>query len=353
MLLKLYTYITTGFLKREDNEEALKTYLIYSFSFFGFIFLFGFGLNDVFYDTNKALAGLLLGGSILLLFNIIYLRSTQNHTISGAIVLYITFILMFYLVYSGGIDNTGPLWIFCLPAIVILIHGLKRGAIELLIFLSLIFVILYAPDNIFLTTEYSDSMKIRIVLSFLVMIILSSVYGYFREQSLTKMKNLQKELEFYLRRDELTGLYNRRGYQAKTTLSSQLFTSVLMCDIDYFKNINDSYGHDVGDFTIKEISNCISNALRSEDIAVRWGGEEFLILLSDTVVEDAYLVSEKLRKSVESLTLKYNNEIKFQVTLSIGIKALDKNMTLEEAIKEADIAMYHSKKAGRNKTTIA
>ena len=352
MILRLFKNIQESFHKKEKHEENLKTYLIYNFSFFGSIFFFGFGMLDT-SPEHKELIFLLFTGSAIFFINLFFLKFTSNYKISGHVVLYMTFALMVYLVYTGGIDNSGPLWISCLPAVVILLHGLKQGIIELLSFLAILTFILYYPDNAFLATEYTEPYKMRIILSFLVMLMLSAIYGYFRELSLDKMRSLQKELRFYLRRDELTGLYNRRGYRDKAASNNQSFTTVLMCDIDYFKKINDTYGHLVGDYTIKEISNCINNTLRKKDIAVRWGGEEFLILLSNTTIEDAYMVSEKLRKTIESLVLSYENKITFKTTLSVGIKEIEEGMSLENAIKEADNAMYTSKRDGRNRCTIA
>ncbi len=344
-------YFQEGFFSQENNEETLKVYLIYSFSLIGFIFIFGFGLKDI-HTSNLTLIIFLLFGSLLLLLNIFYLKITGNHIISGYIVLYFFFALMFYLVYSGGIDNTGFLWIYCLPAIALYIHGLKRGLIDLAIFLLAIILILFYPNNELLETTYSLSFKIRLVLSFILVVFLSAVYGYSREKSSGKMIKMTKDLEFFLRRDELTGLYNRRGYKDEINNLLQITGVILMCDIDHFKKINDTYGHDVGDLTIKEVSKCISNNLRKNDIAVRWGGEEFLVFLRDITLENAYLVSEKLRESVENLTITYGEEISFPVTLSVGISKVNETISLEKAIKYADDAMYLSKASGRNKSSI-
>jgi diguanylate cyclase (GGDEF)-like protein len=124
-----------------------------------------------------------------------------------------------------------------------------------------------------------------------------------------------------------------------------------MCDIDYFKNVNDTYGHDVGDFTIREVSKCIRNNLRKDDIAVRWGGEEFFIYLSEVNMDNAYRVSEKLRECMETFTMHYDDNIKINVTMSIGISIIDHKNTLEMATSHADSAMYISKQKGRNRST--
>ena len=352
MLIKaLVEYFHEGFYHKDNSEEALKTYLIYSFSLIGFVFIFGLGLKGM-HTSAHTLTAILLGGSVVLLLNLFYLKQTENYMFSGYVVLYFFFILMLYLIYTGGVDNTGPLWIFCLPPIALYIHGFKRGLFDLSIFLFFAIFILYYPDRNFLATEYTSAFKLRIILSFVLIVFLSSVYEYSREKSSKKMIKMRKDLEFYLRRDELTGLYNRRGYQDNIGKIQGSYGAILMCDIDNFKKVNDTYGHAVGDFTIKEVSQSIKNNLRKQDVAIRWGGEEFFIFLSETTRENAYLVSEKLRESIENLTIRYNNEIVFSVTLSIGVAIVNEEISLEKAIKNADDAMYISKNAGRNKSSV-
>ena len=344
-------YFKDGFYSHENYEETLKVYLIYSFSLIGFVFVFILGLKG--FDTsNTILTTFLLGGSVVLLFNIIYLKRTYNYMIAGYIVLYLFFSLMLYLIYSGGVDNTGPLWIFCLPPIALYIHGIQRGLLDLTVFMFIMTFILFYPDENFLEAQYTTAFKVRIVLSFLLVTFLSVVYGYSREKSSEKMLKMRKDLEFFLRRDELTGLYNRRGYQDKIENIKHDFGSILMCDIDYFKNVNDTYGHDVGDFVIREVSKCIRNNLRKDDIAVRWGGEEFFVYLAQVNRDHAYLISEKLRECIETLSMQYDEEITIHVTMSIGIAFVDERNTLDMAIGNADKAMYLSKEQGRNKSTI-
>jgi len=348
---ELFNYFQEGFYSKENHEEALKTYLIYSFSFVGFIFLFILGLNGI-HTSNSTLTISLLGGSALLMLNLMYLKITQNYIISGYIALYLFFALMVYLVYSGGVANTGPLWIYALPPVALYIHGFKRGLFDLSIFILLISFILFYPDQHVLKGEYTHAFKVRIILSFILLVFFSAVYGYSRERSSDKMKKMKKDLEFFLRRDELTGLYNRRGYQDNMQNIQDSFGAILMCDIDHFKKVNDTYGNAVGDFTIKEISQCIKNNLRKDDMAVRWGGEEFFIFLPEITIDNAYMVSEKLRVSIENNRIFYNDNIVFYITMSIGISELNAKIPLEHAIKNSDNAMYRSKSQGRNKSTI-
>ena len=348
---RLFNYFLEGFYTQRNNEESLKIYLIYSFSIVGFIFIFSFGLKGI-HTSNIILTSLLLGGSTLLLFNLFYLKKTKNHNNAGNIVLYFFLILMLYLVYSGGVENTGPLWIYCLPPVALYIHGFKRGLFDLSLFVLFLILILFNPYEVLLNTDYSFAYKIRIVLSFLLVTLLSAVYGYSREKASKKMVEMKNDLEFFLRRDELTGLYNRRGYTDNLHKIHNTQGVILMCDLDHFKNVNDTYGHVVGDFVIKEVAKRISYTLRKEDLAVRWGGEEFFIFLANITIEDAYKVSEKLRSTIENFTMNYSENIAILITMSIGIAGVNKKNSLEDSIRNADDAMYLSKAKGRNRTTI-
>ncbi len=340
-------YLSSGFFSQEDMEETFKKYLIYTFSIVGFIFVFLLGLNGL-QTSDYILTTFLLGGSIFLLLNLLYLKMTGNYLYASYIMLYLFFALMVYLVYSGGVNNTGPMWIYAMPPIALFIHGLKKGLSALTIFFVIITFILFYPSTYLLEAHYSNEFKIRIILSFLLLVFLSSLYEYSREKSLRKMKKIQRDLEFFLKRDLLTGLYNRRGYHDSFHEIGDTHGVMIMCDIDHFKRINDTYGHDTGDFVIQEVAQCIRENLRKEDVAIRWGGEEFLIFLSETNVNNGYLVAEKLRNSIEKLSLLYRDKIVIKVTLSMGISMINDTIPLEKAIKNADNAMYVSKASGRN-----
>lgn len=128
----------------------------------------------------------------------------------------------------------------------------------------------------------------------------------------------------------------------------------LMIDIDDFKNINDTYGHQTGDYTIIGVADILKQAIRSQDIASRFGGEEFLIMLRETTLEDALIVAERIRKGVEYLKI-HNDNQEVSVTISIGVAEFDFDIdkTPKDVIGRADEALYVSKKNGKNQITTA
>ena len=162
-----------------------------------------------------------------------------------------------------------------------------------------------------------------------------------------------KEMAF---RDSLTGLYNRRYFfdiAQKMFLTSKRENkslSILMCDIDYFKKINDTYGHQTGDFILKEVANILKNSIRKNDIIARYGGEEFIILLYDCPPKFANLIAEKIRKTIENIEFEDDSNNIIKSTISIGISS--KGNSLEEIIQDADKMLYQAKKT-RNKVVIS
>jgi diguanylate cyclase (GGDEF)-like protein len=184
-------------------------------------------------------------------------------------------------------------------------------------------------------------------------------------RQLNKQKNelekLNRELHVTARRDPLTLLGNRLQLQEDLdTLSAQAERyghsyCAMLCDIDFFKPYNDTYGHLAGDEVLKKVAKVISENLRTGDQAYRYGGEEFLILLPEQTLESAKLVAERLRRSVEDLMLPHEAKTPPGVlTISLGLAVLSayKKKRVEELLKEADDALYRAKEAGRNKVVL-
>ena len=154
--------------------------------------------------------------------------------------------------------------------------------------------------------------------------------------------------------DELTKLNNRRQFEYiadKKIHAWPPFQSIclLMLDVDYFKKINDTYGHDIGDQVLQKIAEIARKEMRRADILARFGGEEFVALLPETTLEDAIMIAGRLRKNIESNPISIGNDIKISFTVSIGVSRLNsENINLHALIKEADVALYRAKQNGRN-----
>ena len=160
-----------------------------------------------------------------------------------------------------------------------------------------------------------------------------------------------KELEKLAETDPLTSVFNRRKfkemlqYEMERNHRYQISLSLIMCDIDHFKRINDRFGHDVGDKALKAFSKKITDNIRDVDIFARWGGEEFMILMPNATAENANLVAEKLRKLIETTDIE---DIDF-FTASFGVTGFKASDTIDSFIKRADDALYKAKEDGRNR----
>lgn len=171
-----------------------------------------------------------------------------------------------------------------------------------------------------------------------------------RERELIKLNKILDETG---RRDPLTNLSNRRDmderlrhYQALFQRTKRSF-SIIMADIDYFKSINDAYGHDMGDFILVWISQFLKENVRAQDVVSRWGGEEFLLLLAETELEGALTLAEKIREKIAKTPI-IRKDTRLNVTLTLGVSVYDKTADVDEVIKRADDALYRGKKNGRN-----
>ncbi|RLV60928.1 diguanylate cyclase [Parashewanella curva] len=166
-------------------------------------------------------------------------------------------------------------------------------------------------------------------------------------------------LERLSQTDELTQLQNRRQWQQCLEREFERFTryqspaSLVMLDIDHFKAVNDNYGHQMGDTVIQRVAHTITQTLRETDCAGRYGGEEFGVILAGTSAEDALHFTERLRKSVETLTFTTDDEQTFSVSISLGICTINDNIRdISHLISLADKALYRAKLSGRNRSVI-
>jgi len=173
------------------------------------------------------------------------------------------------------------------------------------------------------------------------------------------LKQISDEFKKLSVTDSLTGIYNRRHFEELIHTETEIaqrhgeVLSLLVIDIDHFKKVNDNYGHPCGDSVLKEVAGTLKANLRKTDIICRVGGEEFVAICKRADKVAAMEISQKLREKVESLTTPFHGE-GIKVTISVGVASLNTESGEEQAdslYKQADIAVYHSKKNGRNRIT--
>jgi len=172
----------------------------------------------------------------------------------------------------------------------------------------------------------------------------------------SRLVTLNKQLKKLAVTDSLTDLYNRRFMDIAIKKEFERYCrykdafTLLLLDIDNFKKFNDTYGHETGDRALIHVAQLINESARTTDIVGRYGGEEFVMLLTKTPPANAQIVAERVRRAVESTEFRIDNE-KQQITISIGIAGLDGNESLDsvrDLLSRTDQAMYNAKKRGRN-----
>lgn len=170
---------------------------------------------------------------------------------------------------------------------------------------------------------------------------------------------LRQEIEQAAQSDPLTSLHNRRWFddafarQIKRCNHDGAPFCLMMLDLDYFKKINDTYGHIAGDRTLVAVARVLSARLRPTDMLARYGGEEFALGMPDTNLDQSFAIAERLRQAVASLALPFREgESLPHLTVSIGIAQMQPNQTLESLYSDADAALYRAKESGRNRVEI-
>jgi two-component system cell cycle response regulator len=186
-----------------------------------------------------------------------------------------------------------------------------------------------------------------------------------RVSGAVRMKRLEDELrlrnaqlDVVSRTDVLTGLHNRRHAEdhlrqmASAALRRDTDLSVLLLDIDHFKSINDSYGHPAGDAVLCDLARRLTAILRAEDLAARWGGEEFLVALPMTSIGEGRLCAERIRASVADTPFDLPGGPSVVVTISVGCAA-GRSGEIDKLVSEADAALYRAKAAGRDRVVVS
>jgi len=335
-----------------ENEEVKQTHVVSLFALVGMTITSLMGIISLF-NRNFTLATGLFFASFVYLIGYYTYKRYNKIALSSAIILYSLYLLMFYLMFTGGVENTGPLWIYIVAPVSVFIHGLKRGLIDITLFVVIISIIMFMPIETIEHATYSTEFKLRLLYSFLTVTFLSALYEYSREQSYKHTLELSKKYQRLAHFDPLTQLSNRRDAlcllkreQARILRNKEPLT-IILCDVDHFKKINDKYGHNAGDAVLIELSKIFTQQIRKQDCISRWGGEEFLFILPQTNANNANIFAEKIQGILQKHIVHFEDE-KIKVSVSMGIEQFSEVQSIDEVINNADKYLYQAKNAGRN-----
>ena len=284
--------------------------------------------------------------SVLCAVNFILVRKGGKSGMTIASVLFsveIVALFTFFLI-SGNPDGFSALWIAMLPACGMLLFGRKRAAIlSSVMFAILVFFFWVPAGRSLLQYEYNKTFMMRFPIFYLAFFLLSALLESIRSITQNELDKLRDKYKYYAAHDYLTNLLNRQGleewYATFKNLGEQ---ATMMIDIDHFKHVNDSFGHDVGDLVLASVAREIKSI--ADTRVCRWGGEEFVIWFPDS---EKMCDPEKIRAGIENMDITIPGSTKvLHVTVSVGVAKGTGN--LGALIKAADEAMLLAKSNGRN-----
>ena len=337
--------------KERDDQRVIDVARYLSLGALFFLIIIG---------SKSHLSGHHFHGNMLFLFAIITLTNLINYHINQNKRFYqnsfisMVGVLFLYLTATGGESNTGPLWFYVFPPLGFYILGIKYGLTLSISAIFAVLIIFFFPQLPFITTEYNPDFKIRFIATLSFVTACAYILDDARRTAKNELIDMATLYEYAARTDELTSLSNRRDM--KECLDKEFYRhqrsnsyfSIILMDIDHFKRVNDTYGHDAGDAVLKEFSNLLKGLSRKIDVVSRWGGEEFLMLLPDTSLLQALTLAERLRAAVEEHTFNYKFDT-IPITMSAGICAVSQHEDVNRILKQADINLYEAKTKGRNR----
>ncbi|MDV7105532.1 GGDEF domain-containing protein [Vibrio sp. TH_r3] len=327
-----------------------RTLIVRFFSTIGFIATFAMACVAM-SNADIVLGILLLVSAGLYAWAFLYSAVEKSATT----ILYNLYCLMLYLVITGGVEGTGPIWIFIVSPVAYSIRGLKKGTIDIVVFLFVVIAGFIITDNYNIYDYQPEALPLRVVISFIIVALLTGFYERLREKYNEEIVALSQKNERLATIDFVTDLPNRRfmmkelvelKHRHKKTKQPYV---ILLADVDNFKKINDNYGHDLGDEALTQLANILKKSMPTQGIASRWGGEEFLIALPNSDKALGQSIAEKIHAELQKTTI-YMNGKSVALTLSIGLVQSQLDKTIAQDIKLADERLYKAKEQGKNRT---
>lgn len=264
-----------------------------------------------------------------------------------------TFVQYFF-IKQGIPGGFSILWILIVPSAAMSIFGMKVGSIySIVLFLDVIFFFWMPFGRDLLMYDYSDTYMLRFPFVYVCIYLTSFYVEWIRQKTMEDLIESEKKNRWLYRHDALTGAYNRHAFyeELDKTLSnaSDKVVGTIIMDIDNFKRVNDTYGHNVGDKVICRLSDIIMKNICEHCLFCRWGGEEFLIVMR--CEHDPMKIAEAIRCEVAQNQMQLENGEILTFTVSVGVafcESADSEVFIER-VNDADKAMYAAKKAGKNK----
>lgn len=319
----------------QKNQEKI----IYLFTLVGVFSTTIFAIINI-YVGNIATGIIEIFLSFLAILNVVYFKKTKKFETATTNILALVFLVLILLIKTGGFKGHGIFWIYTFPFLTFFLKNKKIALLWNLIFIIFIFLLWFLSLKGFIEIAYDFYTLFEATSAYLAVTFLAYFYA-------DTLKELMDELVSKAIYDSLTGLVNREFTieylrkeieEIKRERKNSHYLCVIYIDLDNFKQINDKYGHLIGDNVLKEVAKIFAKNFRKSDVIGRIGGDEFLIIINSCKKSSIEDKLELIKKMVENQFKKYN------LSFSYGIVQIpDDTLNLEDAIKLADQKMYKNK----------
>ncbi len=272
-----------------------------------------------------------------------------------SVILWVMLMLLglFIVMFDESPDHRSLLWVNIFPPICILTMGLRMGSILFISFLALLMMLFFTPLRNLAINPIEFGTQLRLLICMSGSFVLVACLEYARSRTYKALQNAVMHIGQTSLTDALTGLGNRRYFDKflewvmANTQRTECSYALALLDIDHFKRVNDTYGHDLGDEVLKHLASELKKQIRTADMLFRWGGEEFMIVMPHCTALEAEVAAERIRAHVQKTPFIFGTE-KLYLTISLGIYAGIESTDPKKPMSIADQCLYKAKSNGRN-----
>lgn len=343
-----------GFFNRLiDDSQRFRLQMAAVSTLFGFISAIMCVVN-IMHDNNEITIATMMFALVCFINVAILAMGPSNLKISYWLFSGSFLMLATYLLISDETES-GPLWLLLLPACGPMLMGKKIGSILTGLLALEVIYFMWVPYGVeTLAGNFDKGFLVRYPIIFVSFFLVGFWLEYIRSETYNKLKDLQIRFQEMSIRDALTGIYNRHWINTEMPAvikrcKGRISLGVMILDLDFFKNINDTYGHLFGDMVLKKIADILKDVVGERGNVCRWGGEEFAVLVENVGKEEAVELAESIREAVENSPFEDDGE-EVRLTVSVGVTSMVPKADMRPGflIDCADHALYEAKNSGRN-----
>lgn len=342
----------------EDEEFSYQIHTLITAALYAIIAGVMCLINILLKNTYLAIAT----GSLTLIagLSFFYVYKFKDYLIIRNIIATTFIIALIQFLYTGSGEGIVPFWALLLPFMSFFMFGLKKGIIVIMTFFLASIIILWLPFDWLLAYDYSKTFRIRFPIIYFACFVTAGATEVIRFMTRKKLQETVAYLESITWVDTLTQIENRRSFERHISelweifISKKNYVSIVMIDIDYFKNYNDAYGHLKGDEALKSVAHVLATTItQDKGFVARWGGEEFICLLPFCDSKQANQIGQSILKAIEDADIlhEFTELPSKHITVSAGSATANSTLDINpnDVIRGADESLYEAKNHGRNR----